>query len=180
MMLEIFSKRQSVRAYADTAVEREKIERCLEAARLAPSACNSQPWRFVVIDEPQLRKKVSENIHDPVLKMNRFALQAPILVALIAEKPILMAQIAGFFKNKPYNLIDIGMAAENFCLQAVEEGLGTCVIGWFKEKAIKRLLQVPDQKRIPLMITLGYPATPELRTKVRKPLDEIRAYNQWR
>ena len=180
MLLSVIEKRQSVREYIDKPVEREKIETCLEAARLAPSASNSQPWRFIVIDEPELRRKVADQLHDAVLKGNQFALEAPVLVAVIAEKPAVPVRVGSFLKNKPFNLIDIGIAAEHFCLQAVEEGLGTCMIGWFNEKAVRRILGIPQGRRIPLVITLGYPAKSYVRAKVRKSIDETRTYNRYR
>ena len=156
-------------------VEREQIERCLEAARLAPSACNSQPWFFVVVDEPALRTAVAERLHDMV--MNRFALTAPVLVAVVAEKPAVLPRFGGLVKDKPYHLMDIGMAVENFCLQAADEGLGTCIVGWFDEKGVQRLLGIPRAKRVPLVITLGYPASPVVREKVRKNPEQTWVYN---
>jgi nitroreductase len=80
-------------------------------------------------------------------------------------------------KDKEYPLMDIGIAVEHLCLQAVEEGLGTCIIGWFNEKKVKKLLGIPSAKRAELIITLGYPATEQIREKKRKSLDEITSYN---
>jgi nitroreductase len=179
MIIDAIRNRQSVRGYTDQPVAREKIERCLEAARLAPSACNSQPWRFVVVDDPGLRPQVAVRLSDVIMQGNRFAASAPVLVAVIAQKPNLTARIGAFLKNKPYYLIDLGIAAEHFCLQAAAEGLGSCMLGWFDEPAVRKLLAVPSNKRIPLVITLGYPASGEIRPKVRKTIDEIRTYNRW-
>lgn len=175
--LELALRRQSDRGYLDKPVERELIDRCLEAARLAPSACNSQPWFFVVVDDPERRQAVGERLHDIVMPGNRFALTAPVLVAVVAEQPTLLPRIGGLVKDKPYYLMDIGMAVENFCLQATEEGLGTCILGWFDEKGVQGLLGIPRSKRVPLVITLGYPESPVVRKKARKGLDGIRAYN---
>lgn len=175
--LELAQRRQSDRGYLDKLVDRAIIERCLEAARLAPSACNSQPWFFVVVDDPELRKTLAGRLYDIVMPGNRFALTAPVLVAVVAERPNLLPRIGGIVKDKPYYLMDIGMAAENFCLQATEEGLGTCILGWFDEKGVQGLLGIPGSKRVPLVITLGYPESPTVRRKVRKGLDEIMAYN---
>lgn len=173
--LELAQKRQSDRGYCDRPVARELIERCLEAARLAPSACNSQPWFFVVVDEPQLRAAVAEKLQDAV--MNRFAPSAPVLVAVVAEPPALLPRLGGVIKNKPFYLMDIGMAVEHFCLQAADEGLGSCILGWFDEPGVKRLLGIPKGKRVPLVITLGYPAVPATRPKVRRGIEAVRAYN---
>ncbi len=166
--LELVTNRQSVRKYLEKRVEREKIERCLEAARLSPSACNSQPWKFIVVDKPELREKVAKATFSKVVSFNRFALSAPVLVVVVSENRNLAAKFGGMVKNIPYYLIDIGIAAEHFCLQATEEGLGTCMIGWFKEKEIKDLLNVPNKNRIALVITLGYPEQSNIRKKQRK------------
>jgi nitroreductase len=174
---ELVRRRQSDRGYCGKPVEREMIDRCLEAARLAPSACNSQPWFFVVVDDPERRKAVGEWLHDIVMPGNRFALSAPVLVVVVAERPNLLPRIGGLVKDKPYYLMDIGMAVENFCLQATEEGLGTCILGWFDEKGVQGVLGIPRSKRVPLVITLGYPENRVTRQKVRKDIDEIRAYN---
>ncbi|MBS1234180.1 MAG: putative nitroreductase, partial [Bacteroidetes bacterium] len=95
------------------------------------------------------------------------------------EKANMTSSIGQVLKNKEYPLIDIGIAAVHFCLQAVEEGLGTCIIGWFNEKKVRKLLSVPRNKRIELIITVGYPATNEIRPKNRKPREEVVAYNKY-
>lgn len=172
--------RQSVRKYSPKEVEREKIERCLEAARLAPSACNSQPWYYIVIDESGLREKVARETYNKIVPFNQFALEAPVIVVIVMEKATALSQIGGRIKNKEYPLIDIGISAEHFCLQAAEEGLGTCMIGWFNEKRLKKLLQLPDKRSIGLIITLGYAENGEIRKKIRKPLDKMSQFNQYK
>lgn len=131
--LDLVKKRQSVRKYLNKMVEKEKIERCLEAARLAPSASNSQPWEFIIVDDPKLKEAVAKETFDRIISFNRFSLQAPVLILLISERSGFFRKIAETIKDKPLSLIDIGIAAEHFCLQAAEEGLGTCILGWFKE-----------------------------------------------
>jgi len=177
--LDLLSKRQSVRGYYDRPVEPEKIERCLEAARLAPSACNAQPWRFIVVDDPELKNAVAGETFSRLVSFNRFTLTAPILVAVVGEKPNLSSQIGGLVKNKQFYLIDIGIAVEHICLQAAEEGLGTCILGWFDEKGVKKLLNIPSQKRVELMISIGYPASDEIRPKTRKDLTQIVSFNHY-
>ena len=175
--LELVKKRQSVRKYSATSVHRDKIERCLEAARLAPSACNSQPWSFIVVDDQELKNKIAEKATSQLIKMNTFTKQAPVMVAVITEKSNLTAKIGGLIKDKQYNLMDVGIAVSHFCLQAAEEGLGTCILGWFDEKGVKKLLGISRKKSIDLIITLGYPALQEIRPKNRKSMDDIRRYN---
>jgi nitroreductase len=177
--LELVNKRQSDRSYLDKPVEREKIERCLEAARLAPSACNAQPWHFIVVDDPELKNLVAKETLGPLGTLNRFARKAPVLIVVVAEKPNLTSQAGAKIKDNPYYMMDIGIAAEHICLQAVEEGLGTCLMGWFNEDAVKKLLAVPFNKKIGLIISLGYPAG-KVNTKKRKSLEQIVGYNRYK
>lgn len=177
--LELVRARQSVRAYKNKSVEPEKIKRCLEAARLAPSACNSQPWKFIVIDDQELKINIADLTNNRVLPMNHFTKQAPVHIVVVRENPNITSKIGQMIHDKPYTLIDIGIATEHFCLQAVEEGLGTCILGWFNEKKVKELLNIPKSKRAELIITLGYPASYQLRDKRRKDFKEIHSYNSY-
>ena len=178
--LELIKQRQSVRKYDNRLVEPEKLHRCLEAARLAPSASNSQPWRFVVVDDPDLVQKVAKETIGPLSTFNAFVPQAPVIVAIVLEKMKAVSQIGAYLKDREYPLIDMGIAAEHFCLQAAEEGLGTCMLGWFNEKPIKELLNIPKNKRIGLLITVGYaPEDYPVREKKRKKMEEFVGYNRY-
>jgi nitroreductase len=177
--LDMVRHRQSVREYSSEPVSHESIERCLEAARLAPSACNAQPWKFIVVDDPELKNQLADATQDKILSMNHFTKQAPVHIVVVREKANLTSNIGQVVKNKEYPLIDIGIAVEHLCLQAVEEGLGTCIIGWFNEKKIKKLLQIPLTKRAELIITLGFPARGDIREKKRKTKDEISSHNKY-
>lgn len=174
---ELAKKRQSDRRYLSGAVSREQILRCIEAARLAPSACNSQPWHFIVCDDPDTVAVVAEAAEG--MGINRFAGQAPVIIAVVLEKMNITARIGSMLKNKDYSMMDLGMAVEHFCLKAAEEGLGTCILGWFDERKAAAALNVPKGKRIPLLITLGHPDGPT-REKIRKPLQEIYSFNSYR
>jgi nitroreductase len=176
----LFNRRQSTRAYADKPMEKEKLLRCIEAARLAPSACNAQPWKFIVIDEPTLKNKIADQTSSKVLGMNHFTKQAPVHIAIVREKANFTSTVGQVLKDKEYPLIDIGIAAIQFCLQATAEGLGTCILGWFNEKEVKRLLNVPRNKRLELIITVGYPATEDIRPKIRKQTDAILSFNGYK
>ena len=177
---ELVTIRQSVRKYQNRPVEREKIDVLIEAVRLAPSACNSQPWKLIIIDEPELKDKVAHAASSPGMSLNKFAPQAPIIAVLTLEKPKLSSQVGGLIKNREFPLIDIGVAAEHFCLQAAELGLGTCMLGWFDERAIRRLLHIPRKTRIALLITLGYPeADYPQRKKIRKDPDTMSSFNSY-
>jgi nitroreductase len=179
-LLDLIRQRQSVRRYAGRPVEREKLDRCLEAAHLAPSACNAQPWRFIVVDEPGLVKKVARETWNKLVAFNKFVEQAPVLIVITIEKSPLVPTVGGIIKNKEYPLIDIGIAAEHFCLQATEEGLGTCMLGWFNEKPIQKLLGIPRKRRIGLIISLGYePEDYRMREKIRKDIGKVIGYNKY-
>lgn len=173
---ELILKRQSDRKYAPGQVAREHIVKCLEAARLAPSACNSQPWKFVVVDDRAKLAEISEAAIG--LGMNRFTVQVPVLVAVVQENMNLSAKAGSLVKNKDYSMMDLGMAVEHFCLQAAELGLGTCIMGWFDEKKVRKVLGVPRGRRIQLLISVGYPASPT-RQKVRKSLEEMSSWNEY-
>lgn len=174
-LYELIQKRQSDRKYDKRPVDREKVIKCLESARLAPSACNSQPWKFVVVDEPELLKEMASAAAG--MGMNKFAAQAPVIVAVVLEKMNFTARIGSVIKDKEYSLLDVGIAVEHFCLQATELGLGTCILGWFDEKKVKKLLGIGN-RRVPLLITLGY-AAGEHRQKSRKGLEEISSWNKY-
>lgn len=177
---ELIINRQSVRKYIDKPVEQSKIDKCLEAARLAPSASNSQPWKYIIVDNSDLKEKVAKATYSNAVTFNKFAIQAPVLVAIILEKSKLITQIGSQIKKKEWALMDIGITAEHFCLQATELGLGTCMIGWFNENKIKNILDIPEDKTIGLIISLGYPPSNyPLRTKIRKSKSEISNYNKY-
>jgi nitroreductase len=175
--LDLVKSRQSVRSYSESPVESEKLTRCLEAARLSPSACNAQPWNFYVIDDPELKEKIAQATFDNVVTFNRFALKAPVIVVITANKGNLKTKIGQMITKIPYYLIDIGIAAEHFCLQASGEGLGTCMIGWFKEKELRKHLKLSSQERVALLLTVGYPVSHNIREKKRKSLNEISRFN---
>lgn len=177
--LALAKERFSVRKYKDQMVEKEKIMRCLEAAWIAPSACNSQPWTFIVVDDPELKDKVARETYSKLVSFNKFVQKAPVIVVIVIEKPKLITQVGAHLKNKEYPLIDIGIAAEHFCLQAVEEGLGTCMLGWFNQKPIQQLLSIPKNKTIGLLISLGYPDYEKTPLKKRKDKKDVIRFNRY-
>lgn len=176
---ELVEKRESCRAYKDIPVEREKLVACIEAARLCPSACNSQPWGFVVVDDPEIAKQISPILQDAVLPINRFTRNCNAYIIIIEESANLSSKLGGRFKDQDFAQVDIGIAAQTICLSATEQELGTCIMGWFDEKKLKALTNIPNTKRIRLVLAIGYPETNTLRTKVRKPVEEILHFNKW-
>lgn len=176
----LVEKRESIRGYLNKPVEREKIIKILETARLAPSACNAQPWKFVVVDDEKVRGKVAEKLYEPMIGLNKFALTAPVFIIVIGEKRNLTSKMGELIKRKDYTSMDIGIASEHICLAATELELGTCMMGWFDEKGIKRLLNIPMNKEVHLVISLGYFEDKLPRNKVRKSIDEIVSFNEYK
>ncbi len=172
---ELIKIRQSDRKYETRPVDKELVMKCIEAARLAPSACNSQPWKFVVVDAPVLLNEMADAAQG--MGMNKFSHEAPVIVAVVLEKMNLSASIGSVIKDKEYSLLDVGIAVEHFCLQAADLGLGTCIMGWFNEKKVRKMLGI-GRKRVPLLLTLGYPAS-ETRNKIRKPVEEMCSWNKY-
>ncbi|NLY96914.1 MAG: NAD(P)H nitroreductase [Clostridiaceae bacterium] len=173
--------RKSVRQYEDKKPVPSLIEKCIEAARLAPSACNSQPWSFIVVEDRDLVQKVAEQCVPPVGSMNKFVRTAPVIVVQVMEKTNIQSSIGSMLTDRDYNHIDTGLAMGHFCLQAAALGLGTCIIGYFNESKIKELLGIPKNRRIGLLCTLGYEKGGQKEgTKKRKPLESMLFYNRYK
>jgi len=180
MFLDLVRRRKSVRDFLDIPVEREKIGMCLEAARLAPSACNSQPWKFIVVDDRQLKNRLCNAAFGGIYSINSFCKTAPVIVVVVSEKSKFLARIGGMFRGTKYYLIDIGIAIEHFVLQAEDLDLGTCWIGWFNEGAIKPILNIPAHEKADILIALGYYDKEKLRSEHdREPMDKIASFNSY-
>ena len=176
--LRLVMSRQSYRAYdKEHSVEPEKLERILEAARLAPSACNAQPWKFVVVTDRELSRKVGKAAAG--LGMNKFAKDAPVHILIVEESANITSLLGGKVKDKHFPLIDVGIAASHIVLAAESEGLGSCILGWFDEKEIKQLTGIPASKRLLLDIIVGYPLK-EKRKKIRKVKEKVISYNGYK
>ena len=179
--LDLVKQRRSVRNFLDRPVEREKIMTCIEAARLAPSACNSQPWKFIVVDDTQLRDRICKKAFGVFHFFNSFLKTAPVIVVIVSEKSKFIARLGGRIQNTKYYLLDIGIAGEHLVLQAQELGLGTCWLGWFREKALKSILGVPKGRKIDVMIAMGYYEEQKTRSEqIRHPINDIVSFNGYR
>lgn len=175
--IDLVNQRHSVRKYKQKPVPRDLIDQCLEAARLAPSARNSQPWSFLVIDDPQKISQLSKTAFTGIYKNTCFAGKAPVLIVAITEKADYITRLGNRIRNTQYSLIDIGIAGEHLVLQATELGLGTCWIGWFNAKKIKKVLNLPRSTRIDVLFSIGYPLHSECqKAHRRRPLTAIRQY----
>jgi nitroreductase len=108
--------------------------------------------------------------------MNSFAKKAPVLIVVVTERASYLTRLGGYLKGVQYSLIDIGIACEHLVLEAEALGIGTCWLGWFNEKSVKKLLRIPKEKKVDVMISMGYPEDGQTRDKKRKPLDDIRRF----
>jgi nitroreductase len=179
-LIDIIKKRQSVRKYSDKSVEKEKIEKCIEAALLAPSACNAQPWKYIVVDEAKIKNQVAEACFSKVMSFNKFAVEAPVLVVVVMESVNFKSKFGQVVKNIDYPLMDIGISVDHFCLQATELGVDSCMLGWFNEKKIQKILEIPKKKHVYLVISLGYaPDDYKQREKIRKSTEMTVSYNKY-
>ncbi len=179
-LLSALQARRSCRHYdAGRPVPRELLERCVEAARLAPSACNRQPWRLVIADAPDVLARLRAEARKPGIPHPWWE-QVPVFVALCARLDVLTHRVAPLFSGLPYYLIDLGIAGEHFVLAAETLGLGTCWIGWFRERAVKRILDIPGTYRVVSLLSVGWPAPDaDTRRSARLSLDDIRRWNRW-
>lgn len=177
---QLLHTRQSVRKYSSRPVETEKLRQLIEAVRLAPSACNAQPWTLILVDDPALKDKVARAACSKTLGLNSFATQAPVIAVLVLEKPKWTVRVGALIQRREFPLIDIGIAAAHFCLQATDLGLSTCMMGWFDESTIKKLLHIPRRRRIGLVISLGYaPQDYPQRPKSRKDAHAMSRSNRY-
>lgn len=172
--LDLLNRRQSCRKYLNKPVEKEKLIRCIEAARVAPSACNSQPWHFIVVNNNELVPKVAECLRDKV--MNKFTSECSAFIVVVEESGNLTSRAGALMKQQDYRSVDLGIATEHICLAATQQNLGTCILGWFNEKELKRLLNIGKLKRIRLVVAVGYPESMDIRKKIRKSINEISTF----
>ena len=169
---QIAENRQSCRSYDPTRdVEQEKLDAILSAARLAPSACNGQPYHFTACRGEAAAQAAKATMG---MGMNKFAAQAPVLI-IISEQPyVKSAALGAKLKKNDYRSIDIGIAAAYLTAEATAQGLGSCILGWLDDQALRQITGLDQPVR--LVITLGYPKDDPLRTKKRKTPEELVTY----
>lgn len=173
----IVQERRSIRRYIEKPVERDKILLCLEAARLAPSADNSQPWRFLVLDDLDLKQRFCDEVFSGIYFVSKFAKKAPVLIVILAQLNIIAHRVGKQIQNIHFHLLDIGISGEHIVLQAEELGLGTCWIGWFNTRKARKVLKIPREYKIVSLISMGYYEQKPSKLKKRKELDEIVWFN---
>ncbi len=168
---ELYLTRQSCRNYDERPVEEDKLKEILSLAALAPSACNSQPWHFTLIPNPEKAHEVAKCVSDAV--MNRYAAKVPAFIVISERKATLSEKIASKITSQHFAQIDIGIVTAHLTLAAAEMGVATTILGWFYEDKLRAAVGLPDDLTPRLVIALGYAAESDpLRSKKRRPLDE--------
>ncbi len=167
-VFEAIKERRSVRAYDDKPVEKEKLNKIFEAARLAPSAANYQEWRFVVVTEKSKGKALMTAANN-----QSFVAEAPVVIACCAETDEHKMRC-----GEQCYPIDVAIAIDHITLAAVALGLGTCWIGSFYPDKVREILNIPETIKVVELLTLGYPADSP-RPKNRKTIEEIVHYEEW-
>lgn len=176
-ILDLIKSRRSVRKFKGQPVEREKILKCIDAARYAPSAEHSQPWRFLILDDEKIKNDFTKQAFSGIYRMTTWAAKAPVLVVVLAELDLLANRIGKQITGLNYYLIDVGIAGEHFVLQAQELGLGSCWIGWFSAKGVRKALKIPKKYRPVSIIALGYSDVTKFKEKIRKDPKNICWFN---
>jgi nitroreductase len=164
---DVIFKRSSVRSYENKPVTKEKLLRIIEAARLAPSGSNRQPWKFIVVRDAEIRQQLA------AAAGQTFIVSAPVIIAAVATAPRL-----SMGNGVPEYAVDLAIAVDHMTLAAVDEELGTCWIGAFSQEKAKAILNIPENYKIVAMLTLGFPKQ-QKRPKIRKPLDQILYYESF-
>ncbi len=175
---QLVRNRRSIRKYLEKPVEREKVLICLEAARMAPSADHVQPWRFLIVDDPDVKKNFSDEVFSGIYSSSKFAGKAPVIIVMLAKLDVVANRIGKQIQGIHFYFIDMGIAGEHIVLQAEELGLGTCWIGWFSTKKTRKLLNIPRKYKIVSLMSMGYYEKRPSKEKKRKTLDEIAWFNK--
>lgn len=169
-VFEAICKRKSIRAYEPTPIPDEKINKILEAARLAPSAGNIQPWHFIVVKDKEKREKLAQGM----------------FAKFLAEAPVVIVGCGNTKSSPKWHIVDVSIAMEHMVLEATELGLGTCWVGSFNEKEVKELLKIPEEYKIVALLAIGYPREKfDIQGKIlhifrkRKKLEEIVSFEEF-
>lgn len=177
---ELQAVRESCRIYSEKPVPRELLTHLVDVARLSPSGCNAQPWRFMIVDEPEPIAKLVEALDDDGLTGCPWGNRVPAFVVICEDEAKLKPGVGEHYGSQHFAQMDIGMAAMALCYEAASAGLGTCMIGTMSQEKMHQSFGIPYERIVRLIITVGYPAKEgNPRKKVRKDLNEIISYNHW-
>jgi len=166
-ILEAIRSRYSCRAYQEKTIKQEKLDQILEAARLAPSAMNTQDWRFVVVKDKEIKRQIAATTNKPAAFE-----KAGIIIAACSNSSHVMRC------GQAIGPIDVSIALEHICLQATELGLASCWIGSFETEKVREILGVPADIAIIELMAVGYPADERPEAK-REPIEKIVCYDKW-
>ena len=167
---ELVLKRESCRNFSGQAVSVEQIKKCIDTARLAPSACNSQPWHFYAAVSEGKRAEIAEATQK--LGSNKFTEKAGGFIVIVEEPATLAAKLCNISQQK-YAQMDVGIVTAHLCYAATEQGLSSCILGWFNEKKLAEAVGLKDEEKIRLVLAVGYAEKETVREKKRRSTDEI-------
>lgn len=173
--------RESCRSYQDKPVSREDLIKIVEAGRLSPSGCNAQPWKFIVVDEPEALEKCRDAVVVDEGTGAPWRDQVPAFIIMVEQKAAVKPMVeAHYGHTQRFAQGDIGMAAMNMCYQAMELGLSTCLIGVNSQEKMEKHFGIPQGQEVRLVLAVGYGNVGDKpRNKMRKPFDEVVSFNQW-
>jgi nitroreductase len=176
-LMDLVLRRRSVRRFAPGEVSRAQLASLVEAARWAPSACNGQPWRFMAVTDPGVRARLVSECLGGVVP-NRWASSAPAFLVACAARRLFPHRLAEPLAGVSYHQLDLGMALQNVQLRAVELGLGTCCIGWFRARRLRRLLDLPGGWKPLCVLAVGHPAPGDEQRRERLRLEEVLRFDR--
>lgn len=177
---EVLEKRYSCRAFSDKPIAREDLVSVMKAGTLAPSACNTQPWHFICVDDEEKLARVAKCTQKGGLGfINRFTPQAKAFIVIVKEKPSFSEKVAKVMSSRDYSPYDIGLAGANMVLKATDLGIGSCILGWYDEDKVKEELNIEKSKSVDLIIALGYPESLDAPTRKRKDFDTVHSFNSY-
>lgn len=179
-MLHAISSRRSIRKYKDQGVEDEKIATLLESARVAPSGHNTQPWHFIIVKSQEKRALLAEASH-----RQKWMLSAPVFIVCVADIQSRLKDAGDLTidENSPHEELkkiirDTSIAVEHMVLEALNQGLATCWVAWFNQKDIRPILNIPQDKYVVSIVTVGYP-NEDPKPRPRKKLEDILHFENW-
>lgn len=180
--LTIMQQRRSCRAYLDKPVSREDLLKLVEAGRLTPSGCNAQPWKFIVVDEPEAKEKLRDAlVLEGGITGAPWKNQVPAFIILVEQQARVKPAVLSYYKDSQrFAQGDIGAACMNMCHEAMDLGLSTCIIGMNDQAKMEAHFGIPAGQTVRMVLAVGYAADGDRPVnKVRKPLDEVCSFNHW-
>ena len=175
---QILNTRRSVRSFDSRPVNEKDILSIIEAARLSPSACNSQTWRFIFVTQRDIIRKICHEAMRPVIP-NKWIEQAPLVIVGCSQLDVIANRVGARVTGIEYYQIDLGIAMEHMVLKATELSLGTCWIGWFDETNVKDILGIPKKIKVSALLAVGYPKEIPEKDRKRKPTEKIAFSEKW-